>query len=81
MSNTDQIILDHTAVVGHGNTVAAWACVIAMSVGVLVTTVGFTAGITPMTVVGVGLVAVGIIVGFVLKSMGYGKDGSKTLGH
>ena len=30
MSNTDQIILDHTAAVGHGNTVAGWACVAAI---------------------------------------------------
>ena len=81
MSNTDQIILDHTAAVGHGNTVAAWACVGVMTVGVIVGCVGFVMASVPVTVVGIGLIIVGVIAGGVLKSMGYGKGGSKTKSH
>ena len=81
MSNTDQIILDHTAAVGHGNTVAGWARVAVMTVGVIVGCTGFVMASTPVTVVGVGLIVVGVIVGIVLKAMGYGKGGSKTASH
>ena len=60
MSNTDQIILDHTAAVGHGNTVAAWACVAVMTVGVIVGCVGFITASVPVTVVGIGFIVVGL---------------------
>ena len=81
MSNTDQIILDHTAAVGHGNTVAGWACVAVMTVGVIVGCVGFVNASVPVTVVGIGFIVVGLIVGGVLKAMGYGKGGTKTAAH
>lgn len=77
MSNTNQVILDHTAAVGHGNTVAAWACIAIMAVGVIVGCVGFTIASTPVTVVGIGLIVVGLIVGAVLKVMGHGKGSEK----
>ena len=37
----DVIVLDHTGYVGHGNTVAAWACVAIMSVGIVIGLIGF----------------------------------------
>lgn len=80
MSNTNEVILDHTAAVGHGNTVAAWACVVTMAVGVIVGCTGFTLGSTPVVIVGIGLVVVGMIVGVVLKAMGHGK-GSESHEH
>ena len=80
MSDTNQVILDHTSAVGHGNTVAAWACIGIMVVGVIVGSVGFTIASTPVTVVGIGLIVVGLIVGAVLKSMGHGK-GSEKFNH
>lgn len=78
MSNTNQIILDHTASVGHGNTLAAWACVGIMAAGVIIGCVGFTIASTAVTVVGIGVIVLGLIAGAVLKSMGYGKNGEKT---
>ena len=80
MSNTNEVILDHTTAVGHGNTVAAWACVAIMAVGVIVGCVGFVLATTPVVIVGIGLIVVGMIVGGVLKSMGHGK-GSEKPGH
>jgi F0F1-type ATP synthase assembly protein I len=72
MANGNEIVLDHTGFVGHGNTLAAWVTVGIMSVGVIVGVVGFTLGTTPLLIVGIGLVVVGLIAGAVLRSMGHG---------
>mgnify|MGYP004478747041 CR=1 FL=1 len=72
MANENQIVLDHTGFVGHGNTLAAWVTIGIMSVGVIVGVVGFTVGNTPVLIVGIGLVVVGLIAGAVLRSMGHG---------
>ena len=72
MANGNQIVLDHTGFVGHGNTLAAWVTVGIMSVGVIVGVVGFTVGSTAVLIVGLGLIVVGLIAGWVLRSMGHG---------
>ncbi|MGX5358299.1 HGxxPAAW family protein [Kocuria sp. KH4] len=72
MANENQIVLDHTGFVGHGNTLAAWVTIGIMSVGVIVGVTGFTVGNTPVLIVGIGLVVVGLIAGAVLRSMGHG---------
>ncbi|MUN64200.1 hypothetical protein GMA12_13820 [Kocuria sediminis] len=72
MANGNEIVLDHTGFVGHGNTLAAWVTIGIMSVGVIVGVVGFTVGNTPVLIVGIGLVVVGLIAGAVLRSMGHG---------
>ncbi|MDO5617722.1 HGxxPAAW family protein [Kocuria sp.] len=75
MSNQNEIVLDHTGYVGHGNTPAAWTCIAIMTVGVLVGVVGFTIRVFPMLWVGVAITVVGLIVGFVMKRMGLGYEG------
>ncbi|ALU41177.1 hypothetical protein AS188_09415 [Kocuria flava] len=72
MTNGNQTVLDHTGFVGHGNTLAAWTTVGIMSVAFIVATVGFTIGATPVTIVGIGLLVVGLIAGAVLRAMGHG---------
>lgn len=67
-----EVVLDHSGFVGHGNTLAAWVCIGIMAVGVIVGVVGFTLGTTPVLIVGLGLIVVGLIAGAVLKSMGHG---------
>lgn len=72
----DVIVLDHTGYVGHGNTVAAWACVAIMSMGIVIGLIGFVQelGSVLMWVGGV-IVVLGLIVGAVLKGMGMGYEG------
>ncbi|MDN5702104.1 MAG: hypothetical protein L0H00_03760 [Micrococcales bacterium] len=72
----DVIVLDHTAYVGHGNTVAAWACVAIMAVGVVLGLIGLVQELGSVLMwVGVGVIVLGLIVGAVLKGMGMGYEG------
>jgi hypothetical protein len=71
----------HAEAVGHGNSVAAWAAVGVMLVATLVACVGFALANTTIFWVGVVLIPVGLLVGFVLKKAGYGVGGSKSKGH
>lgn len=80
MANGNEIVLDHTGFVGHGNTLAAWVTIGIMSVGVIVGVVGFTVGSTVLLIVGIVLVVVGLIAGAVLRSMGHG-HGSEQRKH
>ncbi|MEX5294803.1 HGxxPAAW family protein [Kocuria sp. CPCC 205268] len=74
MANGNEIVLDHTGFVGHGNTLAAWVTVGIMSVGVIVGVVGFTIGLTAVLVAGIVLVVVGLVAGAVLSKMGHGSS-------
>ena len=63
---------------GHGNTVAAWAMVGIMFVGVVVSCIAF---IIPNWIVfwaGGVVIVIGLIVGMVLKAAGYGVGGKHT---
>ncbi|NHU84064.1 hypothetical protein GWK18_00355 [Kocuria sp. JC486] len=75
MSNQNEIVLDHTGYVGHGNTPAAWACVAILTVGVLLGVIGFTLPAMTLFWVGLALCGVGLVVGFVMKKMGMGYEG------
>ena len=57
----------------HGSTPAAWTLVVLITVGVIVSTVGLVMGSWLAFWVGVGIVALGGIVGGVMKSAGLGK--------
>ncbi|MFE7630038.1 HGxxPAAW family protein [Kocuria sp. NPDC057446] len=74
MANGNEIVLDHTGFVGHGNTLAAWVTVGIMSVGVIVGVVGFTVGSTVGLIAGIVLVVVGLVAGAVLSRMGHGSS-------
>lgn len=72
MSNTDP---------GHGNSVASWTTVIIIMVATLLGTWFFWDNKPDLVWASGGLVVVGLIVGAVLKGLGYGVGGSKTKGH
>lgn len=72
MARDNEIVLDHTGFVGHGNTLAAWVTVGIMSLGVIVGVLGFTVGSTPVLIAGIVLVAVGLVAGAVLGAKGHG---------
>lgn len=78
MSNREQNVLVPEPVVGHGSTVAAWTLVLVVTVGLIVATVAFdTLHYTGMIIGGV-IMVLGLLAGWVLKAMGYGKNGAKT---
>lgn len=65
----------------HGNTTASWAMVGIMIVGSIIAAVGFCISNTIILVVGVAVIALGIVAGIVLRSAGYGQGGKHTKYH
>lgn len=63
----------------HGQTVAAWTLVIVVLVGGAVAAAGVLAALVWLFWVGLGVVAVGIVVGKILQMAGYGQGGANTL--
>ena len=57
----------------HGSTPAAWTLVVLITLGFTVSTVALVIGQWPIFWVGVGIVALGAIVGGVMKAAGLGK--------
>jgi hypothetical protein len=57
----------------HGSTPAAWTLVVLVTLGVTVSTVGLVIGQWPVFWAGVGIAAIGAIVGGVMKAAGLGK--------
>ncbi|MHA7277158.1 HGxxPAAW family protein [Arthrobacter sp. Hz1] len=75
----------HDETIGHGNSPAAWTCVLIMLAGAAVasfayvfasTEGNFTAG-TVLFWIGIAVMVVGLAVGFVMKRAGFGVGGSK----
>ncbi|RNE66533.1 DUF6704 family protein [Cryobacterium tepidiphilum] len=66
---------------GHGNSPAAWTAVIIMLVAFLIGTVAFFFAIEWLVWASVGLLVIGLIVGWVMKRMGYGVDAVNGQGH
>jgi len=62
---------------GEGNSPAAWTAVIIMLVAVSIGTVAFFFNVQVMVWVAVALLVIGMLVGYVLKRMGYGVYGAK----
>lgn len=62
---------------GHGHSPAAWTAVIIMLVGFAVGTTGFYLAVPVVVWIGVAIVIIGLIVGFVMGKMGYGVNGAK----
>lgn len=62
---------------GHGHSPAAWTAVVIMVVAFLIGTVAFYLQL-PWVVVGTAvLVLIGLLVGWIMKKLGYGVDGAK----
>ena len=62
---------------GEGNSPAAWTAVIIMLVAVSIGTVAFFFNVQIMVWISLALLVVGMLVGYVLKRMGYGVYGAK----
>lgn len=69
----------HTQELGHGNTIAAWALVIGVGIGSLVTGVALFLELWTILIIGVVIIALGIALGIGLKAAGYGVGGKKTI--
>ncbi|WP_164467745.1 HGxxPAAW family protein [Arthrobacter sp. Br18] len=71
--------------IGHGNSPAAWTCVLVMLVGAAISSFAFILASTEgnndlgtlLFWVGIGIMFLGLLVGFVLRRIGYGVGGSK----
>jgi hypothetical protein len=59
----------------HGNSPAAWAAVVIMLVAFAVGTIGFCADLPIVVWIAAAFEVVGLLVGLVLKRMGYGVGG------
>ncbi|MCB7137366.1 HGxxPAAW family protein [Cellulosimicrobium marinum] len=57
----------------HGHTVAAWTTMIGIILGTLVAAVGVVIAAVWLFWVGMGVVAASLVVGVVLRNMGYGQ--------
>ena len=71
----------HDETIGHGNTPAAWTCVLIMIAGALVSSIAFIAASMLWFCIGLGVIAVGLLTGFAMKKAGYGVGGSKLSGN
>ncbi|BCW05636.1 HGxxPAAW family protein [Micrococcaceae bacterium Sec5.1] len=67
----------HADAIGHGNSPAAWTCVIVMLVGALISSIAFVIASTPIFIGGVVVMVAGLIVGWAMRKAGYGVGGSK----
>lgn len=73
-SAADGSVEEHDA---EGNSIAAWTAVIIMLVAFAVGTVGFCFALPVVVWIAAGVEIVGLIVGQVLKRMGYGVGGHR----
>jgi type III secretory pathway component EscR len=62
---------------GHGNSPAAWTAVVIMLVAFTIGTLAFWFNVAWLVFASAGLVVVGLIVGLVLRRLGYGVGGDK----
>lgn len=57
----------------HGRTVAAWTLMLVVSVGAVVSAVGFVLPSMPVIWAGAGVAVIGVIASIVLRAMGLGQ--------
>lgn len=69
--------VDHSEAPGHGNSPAAWTCVIIMLVGALIAAIAFVIASTPIFIAGAVVMVIGLLAGWVMRKAGYGVGGSK----
>ena len=65
---------------GHGSSPAAWTAVVIMLVGLAIATAALFFAAYPIVYGGAVLVVIGLIVGGVLKALGFGVGGSRVGG-
>ena len=59
----------------HGHTLAAWVTVVVVLVGAVISSVAVVAALPWLFWTGLGVVLVGVVVGRVLKTLGFGQPG------
>jgi len=69
--------VDHSEAPGHGNSPAAWTCVIVMLIGALIASIAFVIANTPIFVAGAAIMVIGLLAGWAMRKAGYGVGGSK----
>jgi len=62
---------------GHGHSPAAWTAVIVMLLGVAAGTLAFCLALPVFVWVSVGVIVVGLLLGWILAKAGYGVNGPK----
>lgn len=78
----------HDETIGHGNSPAAWTCVLIMLAGAAVSSFAYIFSSTEGNLdagtvlfwIGIAVMVVGLAAGFVMKRAGYGVGGSKLKG-
>ncbi len=78
MADKQNVLTPSLPYPNHGNTVAAWGLTIVTLVGAIIAAIGFDSFHKPLMIAGGAVMVLGVIVGLVLRSMGYGQGGSKT---
>ncbi|NKX56022.1 HGxxPAAW family protein [Arthrobacter mobilis] len=74
----DEGVVDiHAEPIGHGNSPAAWTCVLIMLVGAVAAAIGFIIASHLVFWISIAVMVVGLIVGGIMKKAGYGVGGSK----
>ena len=76
-------VVDHSQELGHGNSPAAWTCVIVMLVGALIASIAFVIANTTIFIADAAGMVRGLILGYSMRQAGYGVDGRKlkSYGH
>ena len=69
--------IDHSEPTGHGNSPAAWTCVIIMLIGAHIASFAFVIANTPIFVAGGIVMLAGLLAGWIMRKAGYGVGGSK----
>ena len=67
----------HDETLGHGNTPAAWTCVLIMIVGAAISSVAYIMASYVGFFSGIAVMLIGLVVGWAMKKAGYGVGGSK----
>lgn len=62
----------------HGHTTAAWVTVTVVMVGALFSSIAFVAGNPALVWTGGGIILVGLVVGAVLRMLGFGQPPAPT---
>jgi uncharacterized membrane protein len=76
-SKATETVASHSDAIGHGNSPAAWTCVIIMLVGALVSSIAFVIANATIFWAGIVVMVVGLLAGWAMRKAGYGVGGSK----
>ncbi|HJX79568.1 MULTISPECIES: HGxxPAAW family protein [Micrococcaceae] len=78
MSQNTEIDPVYTEEIGHGNSIAAWACVGIMTIGFIIGGIAFAFHNSTVVYASIGVVVLGLIVGWIMKKAGFGVGGSRS---